>query len=175
MTDTCQLNYSAERAQQYQDYYDQAAVVADQSLARTLSAFNMDDTTLLLVGDHGLAPIHSIIYVNTLLEQAGLLTLDTQNNMVLSKTKAFTIASGGSVHIYINLIGRQKGGGTVSQEVYPAIQQQIISIFTDLIDPNTSKPVFQRVLARNELAPLGLDHPNSGSGSSRVSSGWMAW
>ena len=162
MTDTRQLNYSPERAQQYQGYYDQAAKVADQSLALMVSVFDMDNTTLLLVGDHGMAPIHSIVYVNTLLEKAGLLSLDTQNNVVLSKTKAFAIASGGAVHIYINLTGREKGGGTVTEEQYPAIQRQIIGIFTALVDPNTSKPVFQRVLARNELATLGLDHPNSG-------------
>ena len=162
MTDTRQLNFSPERSRQYQEYYERAARVADDSLAYMMNAFDLDHTTILLVGDHGMAPIYSIVYVNTLLEQAGLLTLDMQNNVVLSKTKAFAIASGGAVHIYINLIGREKGGGTVTEEQYPLIQQQIISIFKGLIDPNTSLPVFQRVLARNELASLGLDHANSG-------------
>ncbi len=162
ITDPRQLHYSPALSQEYQEYYHRAARVADNSLASMLKAFDMDHTTVLVVGDHGMAPIHSIVYVNTLLEQAGLLTLDTQNSVVLGKTKAFAIASGGSVHIYINLVGREKGGGTVSLEEYPAIQQQIIGIFKDLVDPDTSQPVFQRVLGRDELASLGLDHPNSG-------------
>jgi len=43
------------------------------------------------------------------------------------------------VHVYINLEGREKGGGTVSAEEYDQIQGQIINLLTDvayaLIDP----------------------------------------
>ena len=162
MTDPRQLDYSPERADQYQAYYNQAAAVADRSLGIMLDAFDLENTTLLMVGDHGMAPIHSVVYVNTILEQAGLLTLDSSNAVVLGKTKAFAIASGGAVHIYINLVGREKGGGTVTAEEYPVIQAQIIELFKNLLDPVTNDPVFQRVLAGSELAPLGLDHPNSG-------------
>jgi predicted AlkP superfamily pyrophosphatase or phosphodiesterase len=162
MTDPRQTNYSPQKTAQYEKYYNQAAERADQSLSIMLDAIDLSKTTLFMVGDHGMAPIHTIVYVNTLLEQAGLLTLDSQNNVVLDKTKAFAIASGGAVHIYINLVGREKGGGTVSEEEYPGVQQKIIEIYSRLIDPSTGKPVFQRVLPRSELGPLGLDSPNSG-------------
>ena len=162
MTDPRQLNYSTKLANQYQEYYQRAASIVDSSVATILDALDMKSTTVFIVGDHGMAPIHSVVYVNTLLEQAGLLTLDTQNNVVISKTKAFAIASGGSVHIYINLVGREKGGGTVKEEDYDSVQQQIVDIFSNLKDPDTSEPVFERVLRKSELAPLGLDHPNSG-------------
>jgi predicted AlkP superfamily pyrophosphatase or phosphodiesterase len=162
MADQRQLNYSTELAERYQEYYNRAAEIVDSSLAIMLKAIDMKNTTIFVVGDHGMAPIHSIIYVNTVLEQAGLLTLDTQNNVVVSKTKAFAIASGGAVHIYINLVGREKGGGTVNEEDYLRVQQQIIDIFSSLKDPDTSQPVFERVLRKTSLAPLGLDHPNSG-------------
>ena len=162
MTDPRQLNYTPERAEQYLGYYRQAAAVADRSLSIMLEAFDLEDTTVLMVSDHGMAPIHSYVYVNTLLEQAGLLTLDSQNAVVLNQTKAFAIASGGAVHIYVNLVGREKGGGTVTAEEYPAIQGQIIEIFTNVVDPQTGVPVFQRVLPRSALGALGLDHPNAG-------------
>jgi predicted AlkP superfamily pyrophosphatase or phosphodiesterase len=162
MTDPRQYDYSAELAERYHQDYLKAASVADHSLSIMLDAFDLDNTTLLMVGDHGMAPIHSVVYVNTVLEQAGLLTLDSQSYVVLDQTKAFAIASGGAVHIYINLVGREKGGGTVTADEYPAVQQQIITLFTDLVDPDTGTPVFERVLARSELGPLGLDHPNSG-------------
>jgi predicted AlkP superfamily pyrophosphatase or phosphodiesterase len=162
MTDSRQWNYSPELASRYQMYYEEAAGIADRSLANLLNVIDLRNATLLMVGDHGMAPIHTAVYVNTILEKAGLLTLDFQNSVVISKTKAFAIASGGAVHIYINLVGREKEGGTVPEEEYPAIQQQIMTIFKELIDPQTSQPVFQRVLAKSELDPLHLDHANSG-------------
>jgi predicted AlkP superfamily phosphohydrolase/phosphomutase len=81
---------------------------------------------------------------------------------VLDQTKAFAVCSGGAVHVYINLMGREKGGGTVSDEEYADVQSQIVALLKDLIDPDSGELVFQRVLMRDELGPLGLDHPNSG-------------
>jgi len=162
MTDSRQLNYSPELAETYQEYYQRAAKIADNSLKIMLDAFDLDTTTVMLAGDHGMAPLHTRVYVNTILEEAGLLTLDSQNSVVLSQTKAFAICSGGAVHVYINLEGREKGGGTVSEEEYRDVQSQIVELLKDLTDPISGEAVFQRVLMRDELGPLGLDHPNSG-------------
>jgi predicted AlkP superfamily pyrophosphatase or phosphodiesterase len=162
MTDSRQTNFSPELAELYHGYYAQAAEIADHSLAIMLDAFDLNKTTVFLVGDHGMAPIRSSVFVNTILERAGFLALDSQNTVVIKKTKAFAIASGGAVHIYINLVGREKEGGIVTAAEYPAIVEQIIGLFTALVDPATGDPVFQRVLPRNELGPLGLDHSNSG-------------
>jgi len=162
MTDPRQYNYSPELAETYRGYYEQAAQIADHSLGILLDAIDLDTTTLMMVGDHGMAPIHSRVYVNTILENAGLLTLDSQNYVVLNQTKAFAICSGGAVHVYINLEGREKGGGTVPQDEYEQVQNQIIKLLTDLKDPETGEAVFQRVLPRASLADLGLDSDNSG-------------
>ncbi|MFH2038640.1 MAG: alkaline phosphatase family protein, partial [Chloroflexota bacterium] len=162
MVDERQYDYSAEKAAAYAEYYRQAARIADQALEIMSSAFDMDRTTVFLTGDHGMAPIHSLVYVNTILENAGLLKLDSQNAVVLNQTKAFAIPSGGAVHIYINLEGREKGGGTVSAEEYPLVQAQIADLFRKLVDPDSGELVFNRVLPHEELAQLGLDHPNSG-------------
>ncbi len=172
MADPRQLSYSADNVDIYKGYYNLAAAIADSSLGIMLEAIDLERTTILLVGDHGMAPIHSNVFVNTILEEAGLLTLDSQNYVVLSKTKAFAIASGGCVHVYINLQGRERGGGTVSADEYPAIQKQIISLLTELVDPETGLPVFQRALPRSELASLGLDHPNSGDVFAQANPGY---
>jgi predicted AlkP superfamily phosphohydrolase/phosphomutase len=82
--------------------------------------------------------------------------------VVVRETKAFAICSGGSVHVYINLVGREKGGGTVPVEEYADVQSQIVDLLRNLTDRETGEPVFQRVLTRDELGPLELDHPNSG-------------
>jgi predicted AlkP superfamily pyrophosphatase or phosphodiesterase len=162
MTDARQTNFSPELAELYHDYYNRAASVADRSLSIILDAFDLNRTTVFLAGDHGMAPIHSSVFVNTILEQAGLLTLDNQNAVVINKSKAFAIVSGGAAHVYINLEGREKGGGIVTEAEYPAVVEQIIGLLKDLADPVTGDLVFQRVLPRNELGALGLDHPNSG-------------
>ena len=162
MTDLRQYNYSPELAETYRGYYEQAAQVADNSLGILLDAIDLDTTTLMMVGDHGMAPIHSRLYVNTVLESAGLLTLDSQNAVVLSQTKAFAICSGGAVHVYINLEGREKGGGTVPPDEYEQVQNQIIDLLTNLTDPDSGEAVFQRVFPRAALADLGLDSDNSG-------------
>ncbi len=130
MSDPRQLSYSPELAEIYQGYYQRAAKVADHSLSIMLDAIDLGKTTVLMVGDHGMAPIHTSVFVNTILEQAGLLTLDSQNVVVVNETKAFAIASGGSAHIYINLVGREKEGGIVTAEEYPAIVEQIVELFT---------------------------------------------
>jgi predicted AlkP superfamily phosphohydrolase/phosphomutase len=115
----------------------------------------------MLVADHGMAPIHSVVYVNTILEQAGLLTLDRKNYVVANKTKAFAVASGGSVHIYINLADHEKDG-IVPLEAYTDIQQTIVDLLQDLLDPVSGEKVFQRVLPQDELSSIHLDHLNAG-------------
>jgi predicted AlkP superfamily pyrophosphatase or phosphodiesterase len=172
MEDPRQLDYSPQLADQYQAYYHQTAVVADHSLSIMLDAFDLDSTTLLMVGDHGMAPIHTVVYVNSILEQAGLLTLDSQNYVVVGQSQAFAIASGGAVNIYINLVGREKEGGTVSAQDYSLVQAQIITLFKDLKDPVSGEAVFERVLPRSELAPLGLDNPNSGDVFAQANPGY---
>ena len=172
MADPRQLSYSVENTDMYKGYYNLAAAIADSSLGIMMDAIDLERTTLLLVGDHGMAPIHSNVFVNTILEEAGLLTLDSQNYVVLGETRAFAIASGGGVHVYINLMGRESGGGTVSADEYPVIQKQIISLLTELVDPKTGLPVFQRALPRSELASLGLNHPNSGDVFAQANPGY---
>jgi len=172
MTDPRQMNYSPELAETYKGYYQSAAKIADNSLKTMLNAFDLNNTTIMLVGDHGMSPIHTRVYVNTILENAGLLTLDSQNSVVVNQTKAFAICSGGAVHVYINLMGREKGGGTVSQPEYADVQNQIVNLLKDLTDPETGEPVFERVLKHDELGPLGLDHPNSGDVFAQANPGY---
>ena len=161
MQDARHPNYSSEAAQEFAAYYRQAAQVNDRALEIMLNAIDLEHTTLMLVADHGMAPIHTTVYVNTILQQAGLLTLDSRDYVVVEKSQAFAVASGGAAHIYINLKGREKDG-FVPPEDYAQIQTQIIDLFSALTDPKSGEAVFQRVLPREQLATLHLDHPNAG-------------
>ncbi len=171
LLNTSQPEYSEELAAVFDANYRHAARVSDQALIRVLEVVDLETDTLILTGDHGMAPIHTDVYINTILEKAGLLVLDRRNYVVVDRSKAFAVASGGAAHIYINLIGREQEG-IVSAEAYPDVQAQIIDLLRSSVDPATGKPVFSRVLAREELDSIGLSHPNSGDVFAQVEPGY---
>lgn len=162
LVDPRQLNYSAERAAQYANYMRRAAQAADQALEIMLRSIDLQSTTLLLVSDHGMAPLHTTVYVNTVLQRAGLLALDRRNYVLVNSSKAFAVTSGGAAHIYINLKGYE-ADGIVPASDYSQVQAKIVALLQAVVDPLTGAPVFPRVLRHDELAPLGLDHPNAGA------------
>lgn len=162
MKDPRQPGYSPEKAQEFAAYYRQAAQANDRALEIMLEAIDLQQTSLLLVADHGMAPIYSTVYVNTILQQAGLLKLDSKDYVIVKESQAFAVASGGAAHIYINLKGREKDGFVLSED-YTQIEAQIIDLFSSLTDPQSGETVFQRVVAGEQLAALHLDHFNSGA------------
>ena len=171
LQDSRQPGYSPERAEQYAGYFHQAVQAADQALEIMLRPVDLQNTTVILVSDHGMAPIHTTVYVNTLLERAGLLVLDRRDYVVENKSKSFAVASGGGVNVYIHLEGRENIG-IVSPEEYPGVQQQVVDLLAGLSDPETGEPIFERILCRHDLAHLGLDHPNSGDVFAQANPGY---
>lgn len=161
LVDQQQPGYTPERAELYANYYRRAAQAADQALAMTLETLNLENTAVFVVSDHGMAPLHTTVFVNTILEEAGLLVLDEKDYLVVEKSQAFAVATGGAAHVYINLVGREKNG-IVSEEAYPQIIEMLRTLFQQARDPERDAFLFQRVLQREEYRLLGLDHPNSG-------------
>lgn len=156
-----QPGYTPEKVAAYQDYYRHSAQAADRALGVMRQALDGSRTTLMVASDHGMAPAHTDVYINTILERAGLLKLDSKDYVVIKRSQAIAFSSGSSAHIYINLQGRDSEG-IVRPEDYKALQTQIITLLTSQNDPVTGEPVFERVLANDELAELGLNHPLSG-------------
>jgi predicted AlkP superfamily pyrophosphatase or phosphodiesterase len=161
LTDPRQANFSPALSEQYNRYINRAVEIADRALETILEPIDLGKTSVFLTADHGIAPVHTNVYVNTLLERAGLLKLDRRNYVDVKRSKALAVTSGGSVNIYINLQGRDKDGILPPKE-YPEIQAQIVELLRSVKDPETGQPVFTRVLARQELSKLNLDHPNAG-------------
>jgi predicted AlkP superfamily phosphohydrolase/phosphomutase len=81
--------------------------------------------------------------------------------VVVERSKAIAVASGGAMNVYINLAGREENG-IVPAAGYAAVHQQVIDLFAGLLDSETGEPVFQHVVTGDDLAALGLGHPNSG-------------
>lgn len=163
MVDERQWNYSPERVAEYADLYRLAHQLADENLRRLLEVLDLDEAAFLVVSDHGMAPIHSYVNVNVALIRAGLMVLqDTVKYYIdTARTKGSAVTSGGAVHVYVNLEGRERGG-SVPLEDYEEVQEEVIAVLSAMSDPVDGNPVFQRILRREELGELRLDCENSG-------------
>ena len=161
LVDERQPGYSPERAEEYAGHRERGAQIADASLGQLLAATDLKDTTLLVVSDHGLAPVHTVVHLNTILERAGLLSFQESPGFPIEATsKALALASGGSAHIYINLKGREQPG-IVLQEQYPALLDELVRTLSEVRDPS-GQPVFARIVRRQEMGTLHLSSPYSG-------------
>ncbi len=160
LVDERQPGYSVEQAERYRENLARAASGLDGVLAHLLSVvgpeIDQGEVMMLIVGSSGMAPIHTQVNVNTVLERSGLLRLDNRNYVVVGQSKAIAFTSGGTAQIYISLAGRERNG-IVAQDAYQDVQDQIVETLSDLRDPVTGEPIFARILRRDELARLGLD------------------
>ncbi len=162
LVDEGQPGYSPELAEEYAGYRERGAQIADAGLSQLLAATDLKDTTFLVVSDHGLAPVHTVVHLNTILEQAGFLSFQESPGFLVDATnsKALALASGGSAHIYVNLRGRERLG-VVPQEEYPALLDELVRTLSEVRDPN-GRPVFARIVRRQEMGSLHLSSPYSG-------------
>lgn len=162
MVDERQAGYSDARAEEYQAYIRNAYTLVDEALGRVTDALDLEQDAVFVVSDHGMAPIHSEVYVSTILEQAGLLCYGEGANYPIdtSASRAVAFASGGAVNVYINLQGREQPG-IVPPEDYDRVQDEIVQALQSAKGPD-GEPLFARVLRREELSALHLDAVQSG-------------
>jgi len=157
-----QPGYTAAKAQTFEAYRRTAARIVDDNLGRLLAALDLNQTTLIVVSDHGMAPIKAEVNVNTLLQQAGLLKLYAgKTDVDVPNTEAIAFASGAAAHVYVNVKGRE-AAGIVAEKDAAAVVEKIAALLRGATDPKTRQPLFGRVVERAGLAELGLDSPASG-------------
>ncbi len=162
MVDESQLNYDAETAKAYAEYLQASYALADQCLGQILSSVLLGRDSLFVISDHGMAPVHTQVYVNTILEDAGLLRYAEGSGRAvdLANTRAVAFASGAAVHVYVNL--KVPGQlGVIAMEDYGAVQTEIVEALQGAVGAD-GEPIFYRVLRAEELSALHLDSPNSG-------------
>ena len=156
-----QPDYTEAKAKEFESYRRRAAKIVDDNLGRLMKAVDLNNTTLIVTSDHGMAPIEAEVNVNTILEKAGLLKLyPGKTDVDVPNTQAMGFSSGGAAHIYINVKGRESAGVVPEADV-PVVTQRIVNLFKEAQDPG-GRPLFARIIERKGLAELGLDTPNSG-------------
>ncbi|MGB5818743.1 MAG: alkaline phosphatase family protein [Saonia sp.] len=148
-----QLDYTMEngdRQKRYEEYVIWAYRTTDNLLNELMKAAPKD-VNFIFVSDHGVAPIHSVVLINKLLEENGI---SVKGDMI----EARAYSTGPAAHIYVNVKGRQKNGTVPKKEVSKYIDR-IVEICKGLNDPITGSPIFSVILKASELKNLQLEHP----------------
>jgi predicted AlkP superfamily pyrophosphatase or phosphodiesterase len=105
----------------------------------TKTAGIYDQTTFIILGDHGFADIHRAIAPNVLLVQAGLITLE---NGKVTDWKAFTQHTGGSAAVYVK---DPKDKATL-EKVHALLEEH---------EMDTSSNRLYQIIEKDELVKLG--------------------
>ncbi|WP_117884165.1 alkaline phosphatase family protein [Aureibaculum luteum] len=167
LKDSRQLDYNMEKGER-RKRYDNYVVWAYQTIDNLLNELMQaapKSVNFIIVSDHGVAPIHSVVLINRLLEENGI-------SITGDSIEARAYSSGPAAHIYVNVKGRQENG-TVPKSELPKYIAKISKACKELKDPLTGSPIFSVVLETSELENLQLNHSNR-SGDIFVSAriGW---
>ena len=150
LTDPRQPGYSPERRDELGRARTRIWQAADRDLARLLAAVDLRTTTVLVVSDHGMAPVHTVLEPALLLREWGFQTQDGRGKPDPGASLADAVGQGGVCNVYVraDLPDRER------------LLEDLRSRF--LAWRSAGEAPVARVLTRAEAAEIGLDHPNSG-------------
>jgi predicted AlkP superfamily pyrophosphatase or phosphodiesterase len=172
LADPHQAGYSEARRDEYARARLKVWRAVDRELRLLLAEMDLGRTTVVVVSDHGMAPVHTAIDLNALLRARGWLAApaasggaageaadkSTASGGAAGGASAFAVGNGGMAHIY--LAGRPGAG---SPEEVAARRQLINDLRNDLLAWHVGDDLpIERVVNQQEAAELGLDNPNSG-------------
>ncbi|MCD6518765.1 MAG: alkaline phosphatase family protein, partial [Anaerolineae bacterium] len=155
-----QMGYTVEKATTYAIALEESYRLLDASLGRLLAQLDPQKSTLFLVSPNGQAPVHTLFYPNTLLEKEGWLKLaenpEIRPRLLITQTQALAVASGGLVHIYLNIEQRERQGIVASSQVL-SLTNQIAQTFTTITDTTTGEKIVASVITKTtDLLPEGV-------------------
>ncbi|OHC05786.1 MAG: hypothetical protein A2Z57_00455, partial [Planctomycetes bacterium RIFCSPHIGHO2_12_39_6] len=129
------------------DYYKKI----DASIGKIMEYID-DNTTLILLSDHGFCTLQQEVYINHWLKEEGLLNFKTAPPKSLfhigDGSKAYCMDPG---RIYINLKGREPNGCVEPGNDYEQLRDTIISRLIKLKDPATQTNIIDRIHKREEI------------------------
>lgn len=111
-----------------------------------------EDTTLIVMSDHGFTAMKKEVYVNHWLQDNGWLnfTNDPPESLkdIDPQSKAYSMDPG---RIFINLRGREPLGSVDPGQEYEALRNELIQGLGELRDPESGEPMIDRVYKREEI------------------------
>ncbi len=142
-----------EGSPHYSEGKDPIALVyqyCDKILGTTLDYID-DNTTLIVVSDHGFSTFRRVVHLNSWLAQNDFMNfLDSSEqesneffeNIDLEQSKAYSL---GLNSIYINLKGREKFGTVEPGMELERVKAEIIAKLEQLVDPETGQKAVKKV------------------------------
>ncbi|MEE2776352.1 MAG: alkaline phosphatase family protein [Acidobacteriota bacterium] len=139
----------------YPDFIPSLYEGLDEVLGQTLAAVG-DETTVVVMSDHGFASWHRSFNINTWLVENGFMALKDPTleedpgffmNVDWSRTRAYGMGVNG---LYINLHGREKNGAVEPTE-RRAVMDEIAAALLETIDPKTGERAVTKVYAAEEI------------------------
>jgi predicted AlkP superfamily phosphohydrolase/phosphomutase len=161
ITDELQWAYSPGRALAASEGLKRMGRSIDRSVVSLWSALEPERDALVVVSDHGQIPIFEVVRPNRALADAGLVGVVDEDgrSRVAPDTPMVAVTSGASIHIYLNLAGREPGGVVTIAEA-PELLRRAARVLADL--EAEGQPAVEKIYTRDEAAAIGLDHPSSG-------------
>jgi predicted AlkP superfamily phosphohydrolase/phosphomutase len=132
------------------------------------------DTPVIVMSDHGFAPFHRAINLNTWLYEMGYLALvdpddretDILRNVDWENTLAYAFGLNG---LYVNRAGRERYGVVQSGEEYDQLLDELEAQLLEIQDPETGEHVISRVYRARDVyhGPYVDDAPDIQVGYAR--------
>ena len=117
-----------------------------------ISSWVDDDTTLVVLSDHGFCSIQREVHVNTWLERSGYLSYASAAPKGLEDISPSSVAfSFDPGRIYLNVRGREADGWIEPGSEYDRIRDELAIALAEMTDPDTGAQMVERVLRREDL------------------------
>jgi len=150
LTDPRQPGFSPQRRAEFAQARRRVWQAVDRELAALLRVVDLRDTRIVIVSDHGMVPIHTMVDPNVLLREKGLLATDDKGKIVDQGTTVWVASVGGCANVYVR-------PDAPDRERLLADLRALFSGWT----LEGVQPV-DRIVPREEAGEIGLRHPNSG-------------
>jgi predicted AlkP superfamily phosphohydrolase/phosphomutase len=142
-------NNDPQWAPAFYDFYEKV----DQILGRVWERVDQN-TTLILLSDHGFCTVRKEVYLNYYLREKGWLRLAKPEGRgpsladVLPESRAYSLDPG---RVFINLRGREPRGSVEPGAEYERVRAQLADELLTMRDPDTGAPMVERVYRREEI------------------------
>lgn len=136
-------------APQFYDFYEKVDTILGQVWERV-----DENTTLVILSDHGFCTVRKEVYLNTWLRENGWLSTEPAPGKppsiasITPATRAYSMDPG---RVFINLRGREPRGSVEPGADYERVRQQLSDELLELRDPDTGEKMVQRVYKREEI------------------------